>query len=429
MKTFDLVRTALANTFRSKLRTTLTVLALFVGAFTLTLTTALGAGVSDYVTTQVASLGADDVLLVSRTADASAEDDGPQKYDPETSSPSSGTGNPLTGSSDALTDADIEALRDVDGVREASPVSSVAIDWVSADDSERYQLTIAPTSSIARADLVAGEQLDATSDDFEIVLPADYVDALDLDSAEDAVGRTVTLGFTDVVGQPHEVDATVVGIANASLLSAGAGANAALVDAVAEQQKSGSTAPDRYQVAVATIASGASDAEIADIKSGIADAGMTAQTVEDQLGVVQTIITGITGVLNAFAIIALLAAAFGIVNTLLMSVQERTREIGLMKAMGMSSGRVFALFSLEAAIIGLLGSAIGVAAAMVVGVPLSAALAAGPLSGLPGLDLLLFEPGGIIGVIVLIVVIAFLSGTLPARRAARKNPIDALRYE
>lgn len=429
MKTFDLVRTALANTFRSKLRTTLTVLALCVGAFTLTLTTALGAGVSDYVTTQVASLGADDVLLVSRTADASAEDDGPQKYDPETSSPSSGTGNPLTGSSEALTDADIAALRDVDGVLDASPVSSVAIDWISSGDSERYQLTIAPTSSIARADLVAGEQLDASSDDFEIVLPADYVDALALDTADEAVGRTVTLGFTDVTGQPHEVDATVVGIANASLLSAGAGANAALVDAVAEPQKSGSTAPDRYQVAVATIASGASDAEIADIKSGIADAGMTAQTVEDQLGVVQTIITGITGVLNAFAIIALLAAAFGIVNTLLMSVQERTREIGLMKAMGMGSGRVFALFSLEAVIIGLLGSAIGVAVAMVVGVPLSAALAAGPLSGLPGLDLLLFEPGGIIGVIVLIVAIAFLSGTLPARRAARKNPIDALRYE
>ncbi len=112
-----------------------------------------------------------------------------------------------------------------------------------------------------------------------------------------------------------------------------------------------------------------------------------------------------------------------------MSVQERTREIGLLKAMGMGSGRVFALFSLEAVIIGLLGSAIGVAVAMVVGVPLSAALAAGPLSGLPGLDLLLFEPGGIIGVIVLIVAIAFLSGTLPARRAARKNPIDALRYE
>ncbi len=58
MKLLDLLRTATSNTFRSKLRTTLTALALFVGAFTLTLTTALGAGVSDYVNKQVASLGA-----------------------------------------------------------------------------------------------------------------------------------------------------------------------------------------------------------------------------------------------------------------------------------------------------------------------------------------------------------------------------------
>ena len=81
----------------------------------------------------------------------------------------------------------------------------------------------------------------------------------------------------------------------------------------------------------------------------------------------KTVIDGIVLVLNAFAIIALLAASFGIVNTLFMSVQERTREIGLMKAMGMGNGRVFSLFSIEAAFIGFLGSAIGVVIAMLAG--------------------------------------------------------------
>ena len=72
-------------------------------------------------------------------------------------------------------------------------------------------------------------------------------------------------------------------------------------------------------------------------------------------------------VLNGFAVIALIAAGIGIVNTLFMAVQERTREVGLMKAMGMSSGRVFSLFSLEAVVIGLIGSAIGRAGAIGVG--------------------------------------------------------------
>jgi len=100
-----------------------------------------------------------------------------------------------------------------------------------------------------------------------------------------------------------------------------------------------------------------------------------------------------------------------------------------MKAMGMRDGRVFALFSLEAAFIGLLGSALGVLVAVGIGAPLSAALSAGPLAALGGLDILLFEPVPVLGVVALIVAVAFLAGTLPARAAARKTPIDALRYE
>lgn len=429
MKTTDLIRTAFANTFRSKLRTTLTVLALFIGAFTLTLTTALGAGVSDYVAKQVASLGANDVFLISKASTATATDSGPKKYDPATSSPGTGAGNLLTGSADALSDSDITALSEIEGLRDVEPVLTVAIDYVQAGDSDRYQFTIAPTSSIAQADLAAGEQLDPSSSDYQVLLPEDYVDPLGLGGNEQAVGATLTLGYTDVTGGQHSETATVVGVSNTSLLSAGAGANAALVSAIAQEQKAGSSAPDRYQVAVAHFDADASDAQVTQLKEEIAEAGMSAQTIEDQLGVVQTIITGITGVLNAFAIIALLAAAFGIVNTLLMSVQERTREIGLMKAMGMGSGRIFTLFSLEAATIGLLGSALGVVVAIAVGLPLNGALASGPLSGLSGLTVLLFQPSGIIGVIALIVIIAVLAGTLPARRAAKKNPIDALRYE
>ncbi|GAA1113254.1 ABC transporter permease [Arthrobacter flavus] len=431
MKATDLIGSAVRNTFRSKLRTTLTVLALFIGAFTLTLTTAVGAGVTDYVTKQVASLGSDDVFIISRTVPTST--DGPVPYDPATSSASSGAGGtslPGPGGSDPLTDPDLAELAAIDGVLSVDPVQGIAIDFIEHAGGPQYEFSINPTSSITQADLLAGEQLSQDSSTNETVIPSDYVESLGFADADDAVGSTVQLGLTDLLGEQHTVDAVVVGVSQDSLLASGAGANPALVAEAADLQSARiDTGPARYPLAVAYFDPSQSAAGIDTLRTEIADAGFSAQTIQDQLGVIKTVIDGIVGVLNAFAVIALIAAAFGIVNTLLMSVQERTREIGLMKAMGMRSGKVFSLFSLEAAFIGFLGSAIGVTSAVVIGTALNSILSAGPLSALPGLEILLFEPSAIIGVIALIMAIAFVSGTLPASRAARKNPIDSLRYE
>src|SRR5699024_10023236 len=79
---------------------------------------------------------------------------------------------------------------------------------------------------------------------------------------------------------------------------------------------------------------------------------------------IRNIINAITSVLTMFGGIALLAASFGIINTLYMSVQDRTREIGLMKAMGMSGGKIFFSFSVEALLIGFWGSVLGILGAM-----------------------------------------------------------------
>src|SRR4029453_9481056 len=168
---------------------------------------------------------------------------------------------------------------------------------------------------------------------------------------------------------------------------------------------------------------------VVDLQDRLTDAGYDATTLDDTLGTFNAVIDGIVLVLNAFAIIALLAASFGIVNTLLMSVQERTREIGLMKAMGMGSGKVFGLFSLEAVFIGFLGSAIGAGIGMLVGGAVSSALSGALLADLPGLTLIAFDPVSIAVIILVVMGVAFLAGTLPAARAARQDPVESLRYE
>jgi len=431
VKTSDLIATAVANTFRSKLRTSLTVIAIFIGAFTLTLTSAIGTGVSNYISTQVASIGATDSLTVTKTAIAtSSTGSGPQKYDPNTSAPGSGgSALPRGESATALTPADITTIKNTAGVTAASGNAGINASWISYADNGQWVLAVNGTG--VKADLAAGTQLDNAASENQLVLPTTYLGNLGLGSAPNAIGKTVTIGIKDYLGTMHQVTATVVGIQNATLFSSGASVNDALRTALQSAQTTGRPAAvsTTFGSATATFAKDATPRQIAAIKTDLKNAGFTGMTVADRLGSLLTVVNGIVGVLDAFAVIALIAAGFGIVNTLLMSVQERTREIGLMKAMGMGSGRVFALFSLEAVFIGFLGSAIGALAAIGVGTLISNRLSATLLSDLPGLHLLQFSVGSVTTIVLVVMAISFLAGTLPARRASRQDPIEALRYE
>lgn len=434
MKTLDLIGTAVANTFRSKTRTILTILAIFVGAFTLTLTSGLGTGINAYIDDTVTAIGASDAMTVTKTSDGptGVAADGPVEYDPD--AVASGQPGPPGSTVIALRPDDLETLAGIDGVLDVQPTRTISLDYIQAGDGTKYVIGVGALIAGQTIELAAGAEPDDASSELQLVLPIDFVEPMGLGNADEAIGKTVELTLTDAERTAHTFDATVVGVADDALVTpAGASIvpNQALSDALFDAQNIGVPADqlDRYAQATIRFDPQATDDDIAALKDRLAAEGFTGSTVADQLGAFRTVIDGIVLVLNAFAVIALLAASFGIVNTLLMSVQERTREIGLMKAMGMGNGRVFSLFSFEAAFIGLLGSAIGVAVAIVAGVGISSVLSGTLLADLPGLTLIAFDPLSIAVIIVIVMGIAFLAGTLPAARAARADPVESLRYE
>lgn len=438
MNARDIITTAVASTFRSKLRTTLTVIAIFIGAFTLTITTAIGTGVSDYINNQVASVGAHNVMTVTKAvAAASSSDSGPQKYrDNEVTAPTGTTASPPQAapgtSAAALSKTDITKIRAVGGVLTVTPSVQISPEYIQYTGHAKYAMSLSATAGGTwKPGLASGAQLSSSTSVNQVLIPTTYVHNLGLKTDKGAVGKTVTIGLADYAGVQRTVTATIVGVQNASLFGSDVSANRALTTQLQTVQATGeaSTVKAAYAAATITFATDATSSQVATLKKDLKAKGFTGQTVADVLGTVETVINGIVGVLDAFAIIALIAAGFGIINTLLMSVQERTREIGLMKAMGMGSGSVFALFSLEAVFIGLLGSAIGAGAAIALGSLISHVLATGVLSSLPGLNLLQFAPGLVATIILIVMATAFLAGTLPARRASRQNPIEALRYE
>ena len=429
MNTLDTLTAAISNSLRSKTRTILTVLAIVIGAFTLTITSAIGTGVSNYIDNQIGAFGAKDVLTVTKTGDTSAaQQEGPAEYDPDAAIVAADLTQFDT---EPLLEEDLDAIRAVEGIVDVSAVRQVNPRYIEHGEHGKYVLDVNATANLTTPDLAAGSQLDNAGTDPQILLVTSYVDALGFADPETAVGSTVRIGIADYTGQVHEIPATVAGVQNETILATGAALNEALLEVLHTAQAIGqpSAAAEQSVVATAHFDPDASEAEIDAIQAALADAGFQAATVSDQIGVIQTVVDGIIAVLNAFAVIALIAAGFGIVNTLLMSVQERTREIGLMKAMGMRGASIYALFSTEAVFIGFLGSVLGAAAAIGIGSIANGLIVDSFLADLDGLQVLRFEPVPVASILLTVMAIAFVAGTLPARRAARQNPIDALRYE
>ncbi|MEX5295685.1 ABC transporter permease [Kocuria sp. CPCC 205268] len=425
MRWHDLIGSAVASTLRGRIRTVLTVVAVIIGAFALTLTSGMGVGVNRYIDETVAAFGDTDALYVQKSQpllELSAGS-GPRVYDPDSTQIATGFGVSFVG----LSEEDVLIIEDTAGVAQVQPVYNVVPTYLNAEGA-KYQLTLGIPVDGEGLRMVAGSI--ATEGADEIAIPDSWVADLGFASPAAAVGATVEVVMTDLAGAERAFAATVSGVTQASL--AGVAMNPIPSTSFNERLYAYQVSGGPEEVAASYIMARAimeNPAQAPAVQERLEEAGMIGSTVEDQLGMFRTVINAVVWILNACAVIALLAAGLGIVNTLLMSVQERTREIGLMKAMGMGGPRVFGLFSLESVFIGLLGAVLGAAAGVATGTWLTRVLAEGFLAGLPGLSLFAFHAPKIALIVVAVLGIAFVAGTIPAVRAAGKDPITALRHE
>lgn len=435
MRTTDILLSAWANMRRNKTRSVLTIVAVFVGATTIMLTNGIGDGIKGYLNRQVASLGVDGVLITSIKSNEQTAD-GPQKYDPTKTKASAGVGpeNARGGglSPFLLSSSDIDKIRSIKGVVSVEPATSLTVEYISAG-SEKYQVDAQTIGSdFLTFDVSAGAQLQPDTYDYEVLLPSSYVSVLGYANASDALGKTVRIQVNNQLQEGKEFQAKIVGVVNKSLIAS----NAVIVnkqlakDAVAYQNIGKSEAQKNlFSAAITHYNASWSDEQVTELKDRLSQAGYSAKTIEDQQQTVFAVIDAVVVVLNMFGIVALAAASFGIINTLYMAVQERTKEIGLMKAVGMSRGKIFSLFSIEAALLGLIGSGAGVLVANVVGRLVNNIASQSILKDFEGLQLLSFKLVSVLTIVCIVTFIAFLAGTLPARKASKLDAIEALRYE
>lgn len=466
MRYIDLISRALRSLKSAKLRTLLTALAIAVGGFTLTVTLAASNGAKEYTTKFIQSNFDPSELFVGKDAEVAntgAPNSKPQEYDETIANVSGGGGN-SSFQIKRVTREDIDKLKAYPFVEQVRENYQITIQYVSRVGQKRYTGSSEVYNSAQKPELKTGKLPEAGDiEKGSVLLPDVYLEPLGFAEPEDALGREITITvrkpFTqDLAAQLlSQVNSTtdisnlsalattqnstdsktvtlkVLGVTKKSATSFSFGAQPLLIsnlDArdLYDYTMKGTPDYDKYLYVYARIKDGTSQTNIDDASRILTQDGFFTQSVKDiQKSLLQVVGTLQTIVL-VFGFITLIASVFGIVNTQYISVLERTREIGLMKALGMRRKDISRLFILEAVWIGLLGGTLGSILAFAAGT-----LANPKISDLIGFEkgtyILIYSPIQMLMLVVVLMLIAMLAGLLPAQKAARLNPIDALRTE
>ena len=166
------------------------------------------------------------------------------------------------------------------------------------------------------------------------------------------------------------------------------------------------------------------------VENAVKKMGFNTFSILDATRSVRRFFTVLDLFLGIFGSLALAVASIGIVNTLVMAILERRREIGIMKAIGAADADIKKLFFTEAGVMGLMGGALGVALGWIIGRVINLGTNVYLRSQDLAPEQIWFVPWWLVGgAIGFAIVVSLLSGLYPAARAARLDPVQALRYE
>ena len=454
MKRLDIIRRAARNLRQAKGRTFLTSLAIAVGAFTLTLSLAAGEGARQYADNLLKNNIDPHALFIVK--DSKITSSGPssslEEYSDDVLSASAATGRGVT--IKVMNGDDVATLQKRTDLKQVVPIYQLSAKYVQFEGfDKKYVAPLSYYDASTVSETVAGSlpKLGDQIADDEILVPQDFVDTLG-NTPDQLVGKKVTLTIAQATATPTQEEI------KAAFLSGG---NQAVQDLIKPKtkdftytvrailKKSAMALTSNPRLHVSTTAAkeindyagkGSEDANkflgVTALATGDPDAtkqalqkdyGYTVQTAKDAQGILFTFVNILQGIVAGFAVLALIASVFGIINTQYISVLERTSQIGLMKALGMRSRDIAKLFRYEAAWIGFLGGLLGVGLGLLLGYVTNPWIT--KTLDLGNNSLLIFIWWQLAVLIVALVIVAIVAGWFPARKAAKLDPIEALRTE
>jgi putative ABC transport system permease protein len=397
------------------LRSSLTILGVIIGVAAVVGLVSIGAAVEASIDDQFSSLGANSLTVQAGDSAAARVGDteggvGNGSFAPDLA---------IVDSDATLTSEDLDAIAQTPGVEASAPIVQQRV-TVAGPSAESTTTVVATTSNlwmIEGWETAAGSFLPERADDGELavaVLGSSLADELGLEPA-DAIGTTVTVdGQTyGVIGVLGEVGVSFVP-ADDSIIVPLANAEGSVIDRDPDFSQIRVLAGEDPEVVSDAVAETLrSTRDVSEDDFSIVEATAIIDTASDVSGTLTMMVTIIGAV-------SLVVGAIGIANMMLVAVRERSREIGIRRAVGASRAAITGQFLVEAVVLSILGGLIGIAVGAVLAVGLSSTL----------LDLTAtVSEIAVVGALLVSVLVGIAAGIGPAWQAASVDPTVALRYE